>query len=147
SAMVRRRGSSSGSPSNRTVPATSEERGTAVGRTCPSPPHLVKCDSRRSGGRPGSGDRCRPCVGRADRPKGPSGWVDPMPEHRDEDGAIWAGEDRFRTAFAHAAVGMAVTDADGRFLEANPAYCRIVGYSDEELCRLDFGSLTHPDDR
>ena len=61
--------------------------------------------------------------------------------------ASWQGEGPFLTAFAHAAVGVAVTDPDGRYLEANPAYCRITGYTEDELRRLDFPSLTHPDDR
>ncbi len=56
------------------------------------------------------------------------------------------GEGRFRTTFAHASVGMAVTDAEGRFLDANRAYCEITGYSLEELLPKDLASLTHPDD-
>lgn len=56
-------------------------------------------------------------------------------------------EDFFAEAFAHAAVGMAVTDLAGRFLQVNPAYCAITGYSEAELLATDFGALTHPDDR
>ena len=56
------------------------------------------------------------------------------------------GEGRFRTAFAHASVGMAVTDAEGRFLDANPAYCEITGYALEELLPKDLATVTHPDD-
>ena len=58
-----------------------------------------------------------------------------------------AGEERFRSTFAHASVGMAVTDAEGRFLDANPAYCEITGYALEELLPKDIASLTHPEDR
>jgi PAS domain S-box-containing protein len=57
------------------------------------------------------------------------------------------GEDWFRVAFAHAAVGLAMTDAQGRFLEANPAFHRITGYDEDELLGIDFLALTHPDDR
>jgi PAS domain S-box-containing protein len=56
-------------------------------------------------------------------------------------------EDFFREAFAHAAVGMAVTDLAGRFLQVNPAYCAITGYAEAELLATDFLALTHPDDR
>jgi PAS domain S-box-containing protein len=42
-------------------------------------------------------------------------------------------EARYRLAFANASVGVAVHNAEGRFLEANPAYCRIMGYSEAEL--------------
>src|SRR5262249_54445263 len=56
-------------------------------------------------------------------------------------------EDFFQEAFAHAAVGMAVTDLAGRFLQVNPAFCAITGYSQAELLAADFVAITHPDDR
>ena len=49
--------------------------------------------------------------------------------------------------FDEIATGVAVAEADGTFIWANPAYCRTVGYSLEELLDLDFVSLTHPEDR
>ncbi|MEJ2033827.1 MAG: PAS domain S-box protein, partial [Deltaproteobacteria bacterium] len=49
-------------------------------------------------------------------------------------------------AFAHAPVGLVITDPEGRFLQANEAYCRLLGYQEQELLRLDFKQLTHPDD-
>ena len=55
-------------------------------------------------------------------------------------------DERFRTAMQHAGVGMALVAVDGRWLEVNPALCRIVGYSREELLTRDFQSVTHPDD-
>ncbi|MGA2401960.1 MAG: PAS domain S-box protein [Syntrophobacteraceae bacterium] len=39
-----------------------------------------------------------------------------------------------------------MTTPDGRFVDANPAYCSITGYSIEELRRLEFPRLIHPDD-
>ncbi len=44
-------------------------------------------------------------------------------------------------------IGMALAAISGRWLEVNPAFCRIVGYSREEMLALDFQTLTHPDDR
>jgi diguanylate cyclase (GGDEF)-like protein/PAS domain S-box-containing protein len=61
--------------------------------------------------------------------------------------ALRASEERFRTAFENAAVGMTVTDRAGRFLEVNRAFCEITGYSPEELLDLDFLAVTYPDDR
>jgi PAS domain S-box-containing protein len=52
----------------------------------------------------------------------------------------------FRASFAHAAVGLAINDLQGRFLEVNPAYCSITGYTEAELHSLDFQTITHPDD-
>ncbi len=52
----------------------------------------------------------------------------------------------FETVFEHAAIGMALVTPDGRWLRANRALCRIVGYSQAELLATDFPSLSHPDD-
>jgi PAS domain S-box-containing protein len=51
-----------------------------------------------------------------------------------------------RQLFATAVVGMAINRPDGRFLAANPAYCRLVGYTESELQGLDIASITHADD-
>src|SRR5437870_12859150 len=60
--------------------------------------------------------------------------------------ALRQSEELFRASFAHAAVGLAIRDLQGRFLEVNPAYCSITGYTQAELLALDFQSITHPDD-
>lgn len=44
-----------------------------------------------------------------------------------------ASESRFRAIFDHAAIGIAVHDNEGRFLDSNAAFQRILGYSAEEL--------------
>ncbi len=49
-------------------------------------------------------------------------------------------------AFEHAPVGIAFVGPDGRFLEVNPALCRLLGYTEEELQSLTFVDLTHPED-
>ncbi len=56
-------------------------------------------------------------------------------------------ETKFSSAFQHAVIGYALVSPDGRFLDANPAYCRLTGYSIEELRQLRFSDLVHPDDR
>lgn len=52
----------------------------------------------------------------------------------------------FRAAFNYAAIGMAIVDLDGRFLQVNPALLNIVGYDESEMLATDFQSITHPDD-
>ena len=57
------------------------------------------------------------------------------------------GEESFRNVFRYATIGIALTDFHGKFLQVNPAYCALSGYSAEELLQTDFLSITHPDDR
>jgi diguanylate cyclase (GGDEF)-like protein/PAS domain S-box-containing protein len=55
-------------------------------------------------------------------------------------------EATFRAIFENAAVGMTMTDAQGRLMHANPAFCRMLGYSAAELADRPFAEITHPDD-
>lgn len=52
----------------------------------------------------------------------------------------------FRTAFQHAAIGMALVSEEGRFKDVNPSLCKLLGYPKEELLKLTFMEITHPDD-
>ncbi|MBA2389530.1 MAG: PAS domain S-box protein [Geodermatophilaceae bacterium] len=85
---------------------------------------------------------------------------------RDTDGAIIAGmgftqdvtsarrseramresEDRFRSAFDNAPIGMALIALDGRFEQVNQALCELTGYGDRQLRELAITDITHPDD-
>jgi PAS domain S-box-containing protein len=65
---------------------------------------------------------------------------------RREQGQLRAAEDRLKSVFAHATIGMAITDPQGRFLQVNPAYGRITGYTPEELYATDSPRITHSDD-
>jgi PAS domain S-box-containing protein len=55
-------------------------------------------------------------------------------------------EERFGGLFAAGTTGIAVSTPDGRYLQANAAYCRMLGYTEDELRALNFAALTHPDD-
>jgi PAS domain S-box-containing protein len=55
-------------------------------------------------------------------------------------------EERFRATFEQANVGIAHVGIDGYWLRANKEVCEILGYSREELARLTFEEVTHPDD-
>jgi PAS domain S-box-containing protein len=61
--------------------------------------------------------------------------------------ALRASEARFRAIYEQAGIGVALGNAEGRLIQANPAYCRIVGYSPDELTGVLFTEYTHPDDR
>ena len=54
---------------------------------------------------------------------------------------------QFEGMFMDAAIGMALTDADGRWIRANPAVTEMLGYREDELVGRCFTEFTHPDDR
>lgn len=60
--------------------------------------------------------------------------------------ALRESEERFRKFFASAPIGISVVDLDGRFLEVNKAYCEMLGYTQQELSKLTFADITHPED-
>jgi diguanylate cyclase (GGDEF)-like protein/PAS domain S-box-containing protein len=64
---------------------------------------------------------------------------------RSQDALVQA-EDRFRSAFDEAPIGMAIRTLDGRFLRVNRALCEITGYSRDQLEAMTYQSITHPDD-
>jgi diguanylate cyclase (GGDEF)-like protein/PAS domain S-box-containing protein len=61
--------------------------------------------------------------------------------------AVYLSEARFRSAFEAAGHGMALVDLDGGFTKVNAAYCRITGYSEDELLARGFADITYPEDR
>lgn len=56
-------------------------------------------------------------------------------------------ETRFRNIFNFAAAGVSMVSTNGRFLEANEALCKIVGYSKKELLSENFNDITYKDDK
>lgn len=56
-------------------------------------------------------------------------------------------EARFRNAFVQAALPQALSDAaDGRVVAANEEFCRLLGYSEQELINRSFMELSYPGD-
>ena len=55
-------------------------------------------------------------------------------------------EQRFRLVFERSPIGISV-GSDGIMSETNPALQRMLGYSGEELARMHYTDVTHPDDR
>ncbi len=58
-----------------------------------------------------------------------------------------ANDTLFRTAVLNSAIGVAIADLHGRFITVNEAFCRLTGYTEDELHSLRWATLTHPDDR
>ncbi|HEX8843850.1 MAG TPA: ABC transporter substrate binding protein [Pyrinomonadaceae bacterium] len=60
--------------------------------------------------------------------------------------ALRKSENLWRTIFNDAAIGIAIVNPEGRPVETNPAFQKILGYTKEELLHLWFVDFTHPDD-
>ncbi|HEX9024544.1 MAG TPA: PAS domain S-box protein, partial [Geobacteraceae bacterium] len=56
-------------------------------------------------------------------------------------------EERFHVSFLLSAACMSLTFPDGRFIVVNRAFCRFLGYSEDELMLLSSDAITYPDDR
>ncbi|MDI6529025.1 PAS domain S-box protein [Pseudomonas otitidis] len=57
-----------------------------------------------------------------------------------------ASEARFRSAMDESAIGMALVDLDGRWQGINRALCEMLDYNRDDLLRLSFREISHPDD-
>lgn len=55
--------------------------------------------------------------------------------------------DSTKTVFEKAGAGIVVMDSEGRWLEANPCFLRMLGYEMGELYQLTGADISHPDDR
>lgn len=54
--------------------------------------------------------------------------------------------DSLNQLLQHAPIGILYESLDGGILRANTAFCRLIGYSETELRRLDYRAITHPPD-
>lgn len=67
-------------------------------------------------------------------------------ERKQREDALRESEERFRSMFDAAAIGMALVSLEGQFIKVNQALCQMVGYNAEELLQMSFQNITHPDD-
>ena len=55
-------------------------------------------------------------------------------------------EEKFRSAFDYAAIGMALVSPTGKFIKLNPALCQLLGYQTAELLQKGFQDVTYAED-
>ncbi len=67
-------------------------------------------------------------------------------EKKNAENALRESEAKFRTVFDASPVGMALLRPDGYFLLVNEAFCRMLGYSSQEMLRLTYADITLPQD-
>ncbi|MDO9083115.1 MAG: PAS domain S-box protein, partial [Humidesulfovibrio sp.] len=61
--------------------------------------------------------------------------------------ALRESEEKFRRTFDQSPIGASMVALNSTFLRANDAFCRITGYSEQELKSISFLAITHPEDR
>lgn len=68
-------------------------------------------------------------------------------ERRQAENLLRESEDRFKTMFNKAPLGIALIDSlTGHIYEINPKFAKIAGRSMEQMANIDWMSITHPDD-
>jgi len=65
---------------------------------------------------------------------------------KSDDASVAIIEERFRSAFHFAAVGMALVTVQGVLQEMNYAFCEIIGLPTQEAAKLNIKSFLHPED-
>ncbi len=66
-------------------------------------------------------------------------------ERKQSEETLRESEERFRKIFEESPIGMAMTGKDLVIIRANSAFCKMMGYSEDELPGMTFKSFTHPD--
>ncbi|MGL1932312.1 MAG: transporter substrate-binding domain-containing protein [Desulfotalea sp.] len=67
-------------------------------------------------------------------------------ERRHIQDALQASEEKFRQTFEHIPVGIVKCDPKGNVMEVNKRFCTMLGYSLEELIKMNFRDICFPDD-
>ncbi|HBB31308.1 MAG TPA: hypothetical protein DDZ80_21915 [Cyanobacteria bacterium UBA8803] len=68
-------------------------------------------------------------------------------ERKRAEEALRESERQFRQIFHHAPIGMSLIDFyTHQYIQVNPAYYEMLGYSASEIASLTFDDITHPDD-
>ncbi|WP_300456052.1 EAL domain-containing protein [Accumulibacter sp.] len=65
---------------------------------------------------------------------------------REAERALRESEERFHSAFDHAAVGIALVAMDGRVLQNNRSVAQLLGYGESELAGINLWRLSQPED-
>jgi len=55
-------------------------------------------------------------------------------------------EERFKTIFNQSTIGLTITDIDGKVLLSNPARCKMLGFTEEEMLKKNFKEYIYEED-
>ena len=68
-------------------------------------------------------------------------------ERRWAEAELREAQERFRSAFEHAPIGMALASTDGQLFRVDFALAQMLGHAADEMLGVSLVALTHPDDR
>ncbi|WP_019504957.1 GGDEF domain-containing phosphodiesterase [Pleurocapsa sp. PCC 7319] len=74
------------------------------------------------------------------------GIAEDITKRREAEEALKKSEEQFRLTFEMAPIGMAISTLTGEFQRVNQALCDALGYTQEELLKLSFAEISHPED-
>jgi PAS domain S-box-containing protein len=74
------------------------------------------------------------------------GFVEDIGGRKRAEQALIESAEAFRSVFENSSAGIGLAGLDRRLRMVNPAFCRITGYSREELIGSDLLDIAHPDD-
>jgi PAS domain S-box-containing protein len=74
------------------------------------------------------------------------GTVEDVTRKKEAEKELIESEERFRTTFEQAAVGIAHITPLGEFIRVNERFCEIIGYSESEMKAIEFQTMIHQDD-
>ena len=67
-------------------------------------------------------------------------------ERKQSEEELRESEEKFRSVFRDAGIGVAIVSPEGRFLAGNEAFSKFIGYTEAELLDKTVQSVTHADD-
>lgn len=84
---------------------------------------------------------------KAGKPVYYDGIVEDITQRKVVEETVKESENKYRTLFNFSPNGIMIEDPEGTILDVNPSFCKMLGYSREELTGMNVSELTHPDSR
>ena len=93
-------------------------------------------------------ERCETYYSEDGKPLRSFGTVHDITDFKRAEEALRKSEEQFRAIFENAAIGIARISTAGQFLEINEGFCRVIGYTREEVLsqKFTFQRITFPED-
>lgn len=61
--------------------------------------------------------------------------------------SLFKNEQFLERIFENSSLGETISNANGKWIRVNKAFCEMIGYTEEEIFELDYSEITHKDDR